>query len=157
MKRLPRPGGERVDDQLRRERGDQDRGRDGVGRGAVGEDQDQRRTEREPRVAYGVQQPRRSPGALGDVDRAPDEQRRGDHERDQCRRDHEQRRDEGELERHRVAGADLEDDPGGEHEPAEGEHQLAGVEAHRPGREEREQDGGDHEGPADDQLVTELA
>ena len=87
--------------------------RDLVGGRAVGEHQDERRPEREPGVAERVEQPRRAARPLRDVERAPDEQGRGDDQRHERRRDHEERRHERELERHRVAGADLEDDAGG--------------------------------------------
>ena len=157
VERLAGARGERVDQQLGRERRDQHPRADRVRGRAAGEHEHHRRPERKPGVAERVQQARRAARPLGDVDRAPDQQGSGDHQRHDRRREHEQRRDERDLGRHRVAGADLEDHPRGDRETDQHEHELAGVDALRTGGEDGERDRGDRERAADDELVAKLA
>ena len=155
MEPLARPRGDRVGDELRRQRRDQDQRRYVAGGRAPGRDQDHGRPDREPGVGERVEQARRAAARRGRRRCPGGEQGRGDQQRRGGGRDHEQRRDEGELDRHRVAGADLEHDPGAEHQTDEDQERVGGV--HRARLGDRKGDRGDREGAPDDELVDQLA
>ncbi len=121
MKPFARAGGDRVANELRAERERKDARVHTLGRRRAGSDENKRRPDREPGIAEGVEDPRHVQLALDDLERTSHDERGGYKQRDRGRRQHEQRGHERELDRHRVARADLEDDPRAEHESDEDE------------------------------------